>query len=202
MTPPPRGGGYRRGVRWIGLLVVLLSVAGCSTAVEGAGSAASPSGIVLPPRPREIPLDGVDPCSLLTEQQRGELGLDGKPLFDSAPSVLYSGAEVPLCAIRGFEPRAIAVGVSIVTNVGIELFTSGKLAVDVRPLQVEGFPAVIAIPSRFTEYCSVVVDVAPGQLLDIQFRDGGRKPPIPQDQLCRDAVLVAGAAVSTLTHSR
>lgn len=202
MTPPPRGGGYRRGVRWIGLLVVLLSVAGCSTAVEGAGSAASPSGIVLPPRPREIPLDGVDPCSLLTEQQRGELGLDGKPLFDSAPSVLYSGAEVPACAVRGFKPRAVSVGLSLVASAGIELYTSGELRADVRARPVAGFPAVVAVPTGFSDFCSVIIDVAPRQLLDVQFADGGDEPPIPQDQLCRDAEAVAEAAVSTLLSLR
>jgi hypothetical protein len=48
----------------------------------------------------------------------------------------------------------------------------------------------------------VVVDVAPGQLLDVQFRDGGCKPPIPQDQVCRGAEQVAGTAMGTLLASR
>jgi hypothetical protein len=89
-----------------------------------------------------------------------------------------------------------------VTTAGIELFTSGNLAAQVRPIQVQGFPAVVAEPTRFTEYCTVIVDVAPGQLLDVQFRDGGRQPPIPQDQLCRDAEQVASVAMGTLLSSR
>jgi hypothetical protein len=97
-----------------------------------------PSGPVeLPPRPREVRLNGVDPCSLLTEQQRAELGLDARPVFSQAP-------------------------------VGL------------------------------TEYCSVVVEVAAGQLLDVQFRDGGRRPPI---QCRRDVETIAGEAVNSLLDS-
>jgi Protein of unknown function (DUF3558) len=149
-----------------------------------------------------VRIDGVDPCSLLTAEQRRQLDLDQPPVFDLGPSVLYSGSDVPLCAIRGFQPRAIAVGLGVVTSAGVELYTSGNLAAEVRAVEVRGFPAVVAVPTRFSEFCSVIVDVAPGQLLDVQFRDGGRKPPIPQDQLCREAEQVAADAMSTLLDSR
>jgi hypothetical protein len=187
---------------WGALLIVAAAlVAGCTT-VDGEAAAAGPSGIELPPRPRDVQIDGVDPCSLLTVEQRAALGLDGRVVFDSAPVALYNGAEVPLCAIRGFKPRAIAIGLSVVTSAGIELYTSGELAAEVRPVDVRGFPAVVAVPARFAEYCTVIVDVARGQLLDVQFRDGGRKPPIPQDQLCRDARQAAEAAMTTLLALR
>ncbi|OLT00077.1 hypothetical protein BJF90_07190 [Pseudonocardia sp. CNS-004] len=84
------------------------------------------------------------------------------------------------------------------TTVGIERFTTGELAAEIRPITVQGFPAVVAVPTRFTDYCTVVVDVAPGQLLDVQFATGGRQPPIPQPQLCRDAEIVAGEVMTTL----
>ena len=156
-------------------------VGGCASVVGGqpAPVGSSEATGVQPARPREVRLDGVDPCSLLTEEQRAELGLDGRPLLDVGPSRLYNG-EVPLCVISGFEPRAIAVGLSLVTTAGIELLTSGELLVELRPMQVRGFPALLAVETRNTDSCSVIVDVAPGQLLDIQFRDGGRNPPIPQ----------------------
>jgi hypothetical protein len=190
------------------VLAVLVGVLVAACAVEGpTGGAVAPTspapageagGLELPPRPREVRLDGVDPCSLLTEQQRADLGLDGRPVFSQAPVGLYPGAEVPLCTIGGFEPRAVTVGLSLVTTVGIERFTSGELAAEIRPITVQGFPAVVAVPTRFTEFCTVVLDVAPGQLVDVQFRDGGRRPPIPQPQLCRDAELVSVEVMATL----
>ncbi|MFD1529471.1 DUF3558 domain-containing protein [Pseudonocardia aurantiaca] len=184
-------------------MAVLLG--GCSVEGEpspGEPSAAEPTGLALPPRPRDVPINGVDPCSLLTEAQRAELGLDARPVFDLSPSALYPGPEVPACVIGGNVPRAITVGVSVVTSAGMDVFTSGGLAAELRPTSVLGFPAVVAVPTRFTDYCTVVVEVAPGQLLDIQFRDGGRRPPIPQDQLCRDAEGAANAVVQTLLASR
>ena len=184
------------------LLCVLVSACGAGDAggpVPETTTGAPPSGSVeLPPRPREIRLDGVDPCALLTERQRAELGLDARPLFSRAPVGLYEGAEVPLCTISGFEPRAVTVGLSLVTNVGIERFTSGGLAAEIRPIIVGGFPAVVAVPTRLTDYCTVVVDAASGQLLDVQFATGGRQPPIPQPQLCKDAETVAGEVMTTL----
>lgn len=186
---------------WRALLVAAaVLVAGCSD--EGGGVApAEPRGIELPPRPRDVRVDGVDPCSLLTAEQRGGLGLDGQPFFDLSPSDLYPGTEVPACVIRGYQPRAVSVGLSLVTTAGIEVFTSGELAAEVRLAEAHGFPAVVAVPTRFTEWCTVIVDVAPGQLLDIQFADGGREPRIPQPQLCEGAKAVADAVMVTLLSS-
>jgi hypothetical protein len=183
------------------LIVAAVLVAGCTT-VDGEAAAAGPSGIELPPRPRDVQIDGVDPCSLLTAEQRAELGLDGRAEFDLSPSDLYSGADVPACVMRGYEPRAVSVGLSLVTTAGVELFSSGELAAEVRPAEVQRFPAVVAVPTRFTEWCTVIVDVAPGQLLDIQFADGGREPAIPQSQLCQGAQAVADAVMVTLLASR
>jgi hypothetical protein len=183
------------------VLAVLVGVLVAACGVEEPARPAQPpeqGQVELPPRPREVRLDGVDPCSLLTEEQRAELGLDGRPVSTKDPVGLYQGAEVPLCTIGGFEPRAVTVGVSLVTSVGIELFTSGDLAAEIQPVVVRGFPAVVAVPTRFSDYCTVIVDVAQGQLLDVQFATGGRQPPISQPQLCRDAETVAGAVMVTL----
>jgi hypothetical protein len=111
--------------------------------------------------------------------------------------VLFGGEEAA-CLVRGFRPRAVSVGLGVVTTAGIELFTGGAVDASLTPLDVQGFPAVRAVPRRFTKFCSVLVDVAPGQLLDVQYSDGGRTPPIPQEQLCRDAELVANSSMRTL----
>ena len=191
-------------VRWVAGAVLVVLLASACTIQGSAAPATTPeprpggAGVDLPPRPQEVRLDGIDPCSLLTEEQRAELGLDGRPVFSQAPVGLYGGAEVPSCTTGGFEPRAVTVGVSLVTSVGIERFTSGELAAELRPIEVQGFPALVAVPTRFTDYCTVIVDVAPGQLLDVQFATGGRQPPIPQTQLCRDAEIVAGEVVATV----
>jgi Protein of unknown function (DUF3558) len=192
---------YGRVVRGIWLLVALLVASGCAavTGEPARPAPAEPTALSLPARPRDLRLDGIEPCSLLTEQQRAELGLDGEPSSGTEPSVLFKGEEAA-CVVRGFSPRAVTVKIGLVTTTGVELFTEGNLDAGISGLLVQGFPAVIAVPARFPDFCSVLVDVAAGQLVNVQYADGGRKPPIPQDQLCRDATQTADAVISTLSH--
>ena len=80
------------GVRGALMIMVLLLLAGCTTVAGQAQPAApAPPTPAGPARPRDVPIDGVDPCTLLTEEQREELGLDGRPLLDRSPSLLYPG---------------------------------------------------------------------------------------------------------------
>lgn len=156
----------------------------------------NPGAITLPPRPRDIPIDDVEPCSLFTEQQRAELSLEGRPRSSTGVTQIFGAARS--CDITVFEPRAVAVGSTLVTTTGIERFTDGGLAAKLTPISIGGFPAVIAIPSRSDDYCSVEIDVAAGQLIDVQFALIRLEPTVPVDQLCRRAQDVAGEVMATL----
>ena len=144
----------------------------------------------LPPRPRDVPVDGIDPCSLLTEADRAELGLDFEPVLDVNTSSLYNGGITQLCSIRGSEP-AISVGVELSVTGGIELFLRPGVQATVTPTDVANFPAVVADPTRFTEFCAVVVDVAPQQVVDVDVSNGGRTPPMTEPELCGEAERIA-----------
>ena len=181
-------------VRLVLLLVACLVAAGCTTEVAGTPSA--PPGLLLPPRPREVRLDGVDPCSLLTPEQWAILGFDG-PTARSDPQVNLFRGQVPTCTVTGFRPEAVAVGVGIVTTVGIERWQEGDLAANLRRTAVEGFPAIVAVPTQHTEYCSTEVDVSHGQLLDVQVLNGNQ-PAIPQDRLCARATQSASTLMMAL----
>jgi hypothetical protein len=191
----------RRVVLLLTTLVVVVAgcagtpVTGTPAPAPGTTTGADPAGLELPPRPQELPLDGVDPCSLLTEEQRAALGLDGRanPGFTDAP--LFTG---PDCSIGGYEPRDVGLSLTLATSHGLdELVAPGSVRDELTATEVAGFPAVVARP-KVTDFCSVDVDLAEGQFLDVQFSDAGEKPPISQDQLCRDALEIAEAAVTTL----
>jgi hypothetical protein len=181
------------------VVLVLLLLAGCTT-VTGQAEPAAPSSSA-PARPREVRIDGVDPCSLLTEEQRAELGLDGEPRFDDSPSLLFPG-HVPMCVTSSFGPRAIVVSVGLVSTAGIEFISTGQLAADLEQSVIAGFPATVTRPKQRAQFCNVFVDVAPGQLLDVQALDGGSRPPIAEEQLCQDAERAATGAMETLLSSR
>jgi hypothetical protein len=138
---------------------------------------------------------------LLTEGQREELGLDGRPVLDRSPSLLFPG-DVSMCVVRGFSPRALVVSIGLVTTAGMEFVSAGQLAAEIRPLAIAGFPATLGRPTQYAQFCNVFVDVASGQLMDVQALDGGQQPPIPQEQLCQDAERAAAAAMDTLLSTR
>ncbi len=182
-------------------MVVVVGAVACSTAptadppVPGT-TTTTPGGITLPPRPRDIPVDGVEPCSLLTAEQRAALGLDGNPITSTGSTQIFGSARS--CDVRGSDPLEVAVGITLVTTTGVERFTGGELAANLTTITVGGFPAVLARPVGLDSFCSVELDVARGQMIDVQFRDGGRKPPVPLDRLCRGAEQVAGEVMTSL----
>jgi hypothetical protein len=183
-------------------IVLCVSLAGCVRESAGVATPAadpeSATTVERPPRPRDVAVADLDPCLLLTVEQRADLQLDVEPDLNVGRSVLYQGPE-PTCIVSSFEPRAVAVGVSLpYDGLGIDAFAPSRVDSQVTPLTIEGFPAVQAVPARLTDFCSVVVDLGPGAALSIQYRDGGRIPAVPQSDLCAGAVEVARAAMVTL----
>jgi len=143
-----------------------------------------------------VRLDGVDPCSLLTPEQRAGLGLTSEPQA-SLPHVELFRGDVPTCTVRGPSPEDALLVNGAVTTVGVERWSQGDIAASVRSTTVAGFPAVVVVPARFRDYCNVEVDVAPGQLLDVQYGAGGPQAAVPQEELCtragRSAEMMMGA---------
>lgn len=179
-----------------------LTLGGCVRESAGTPSPVadpeSATTVERPPRPRDVVVADLDPCSLLTAEQRADLQLDDEGIFNGGRSALYEGPE-STCNLGAFEPRAVAVGVSLpYDGLGIDAFAPSRVDSMVTPLTIEGFPAVQAVPARLDNFCSVVVDLGPGAALSIQYRDGGRIPAVPQPDLCTGAVEVAHAAMATL----
>lgn len=151
---------------------------------------------VLPPRPGNLPLDRVDPCTILTRAQRAELSLDSPPSAYVDPEF----AKAPACSIRGRQSGTVA-RLALVTTMGVDVWLSDTAQVDARPVTSAGYPALVVRTPGLTDACNVEVDVAQNEFLDVLFRDGGYAAPIPQDTLCLGAQRVAEAAVTSLRAS-
>lgn len=180
------------------VVAALLVSSGCAASVtEGTGGPAPFVGIELPPRPRDIDVRGIDPCALLTEQQRAELALETPPRYDTTEvSLLFEGPTTE-CGSLAFDPRSFAVSVELTFDgLGIAALTGRPVSDELTVLELAGFPAVLARPEDQL-FCQVVVDLAPGSSLSLQFREGGRRT-IPQDDLCEGVLQVAEKAMSTL----
>jgi hypothetical protein len=177
------------------IAVAAILLAGCTTVTEETPQAPSPMS--LPPRPREVRLDGVDPCSLLTGKQRTALGLSSMPSLTSSYAEIFEG-EVPTCTIHSSDPNSIIIGVGTVTTAGIERWQDPALSAQIRPIIVTGFPALVVVPKLSRSYCGVEIDIARGQLLGVQALDGGNVPSIDQERLCSWADHAANETVRSL----
>ncbi|MEU5691109.1 DUF3558 domain-containing protein [Actinosynnema sp. NPDC020468] len=150
-----------------------------------------------PPRPSEIRLDGVDPCTVLSPDQLRQLSLDLPP-----SGYVESGfGNAKACSIRsGISGNVVRLALVTVEGVGVWLDENAQ--VDARPLTIAGFPAMTVRTPGLDQLCNVEVDVANGQFLDVMFRDGGNAQKLPQDALCLGAQRAAEAAVAGLLQRR
>ena len=194
-------------MRRLGVLIVLLAATvGCTSTVAGqpaaepASADSATSEIVLPPRPYELRVDGVDPCALLTPDQRSELGLDGRPIPYASETRFFVGRA---CSIGGYRPRAIGTNIVLVTGNDlqalIDVTPDAAVPQELSVVAVADFPGVVS-RSEIVSFCSVSVDVADDQFVNIIFADDGEQQPIPQDQLCQEAMIVAEQALQTLKN--
>ncbi|HEX3651134.1 MAG TPA: DUF3558 domain-containing protein [Pseudonocardiaceae bacterium] len=147
----------------------------------------------LPPRPGTLPLDGVNPCTILTESQRADLSLDSTP----TPYTDVAFDKARACAIRGLSSGTEA-RLALVVDMGVDVWLSDEAQVETTQITVAGWPALVVRTPGLDDACDVEVDTSQSQFLDVLFRDGGNTPALPQDTLCLGAQRVAEAAVTSL----
>lgn len=190
--------------RVVPLIAALALLGGCSQATDGSANpggstptttagrtsgSEKPSSTAKEPakRPKTINIDDVDPCTLLTEAQRAEFGLDQPPQpSDDAPG--KKG-----CTISRSD-RQHFVGIAADTTAGIDDYakSEGK----VTKLEVGGFPSLLVeADTALGLACSVTVDVSDGQAVDVgAFSLGDVDIPT----LCQVVQPVAAAVVANL----
>jgi len=179
------------------LAVTVLLVAGCGGATEPPSPPVplpAPAGASLPPRPVELRLDGVDPCSLLTDHQRGQLGVGAGMSARGSESSPLKGDS---CIWTNFpdHPASNWTGRTVLAQ-GAD-YALGREP----PRAVDGFAATTtgSTGSDPAYYCLMLVDVAPDQSLAAQYDNGSKDYPGMNHQLaCDKAQQLASDMLSTL----
>ncbi|NKE62863.1 DUF3558 domain-containing protein [Lentzea sp. PSKA42] len=193
-------------MRTTALFIVAVALAGCTAVPEQSSLTTPPpppppttsvSAMDFPQRPRAVPLDGVDPCAVLTADQRIALSLDNPPSAYVEPS--FGGAKA--CTIRGTKSGNVA-RIALVLVSGADVWLSENAQVDYTVSSIEGFAAITVRTPDVHDACNVEIDVAEGQFLDVMFRDGGNSTAVQQDHLCLGAQRVAEAAMASLLQKR
>ncbi|TQM80138.1 uncharacterized protein DUF3558 [Saccharothrix saharensis] len=181
------------------MLAMLALVSACSpsvgtptpeTTTTAAAETSSPSAEPSSARPREVRLDGVQPCTLLTAEQLPALKIDrqGRPVTSD-----FYKTTACSWSVTGAGNRLVPV-----TKEGIEAWTGGERTG--RPTDIEpifGFPAItVTVPSD-PAACDVMVDTADGQYLVAAFSvDQGFEDRFPEP--CDGARQLAKAAMQNL----
>lgn len=167
-----------------------------SPSTEPSSGGAEPT-VEIPPRPRDLSLDGVEPCSLLTQAQLGQLATRFR--FDEPP-VPDTGESGPYCTLSQSAEPFNAIDIVLVTGEGIDPWLSGDRNVDAWLVSVAGYPAAsYKLAGTEDEECVTSVDVAEGQQLTVDLQ-----PLVDTDyrELCRITEQVATMATQTLQTLR
>jgi len=203
------------GVLAAGSLAACTSTEPGSPAVAGQGSSTDgpPPGtitteqpgeptVAIPPRPKPLPLDGVEPCSLFPDSAQQQLKVTRAR--SRTTNDVYKAPECALDATA--EGSDISYSAIAITTEGIGAWLDGKRTVTSKLVSVGGYAAVDYYPqgagaSTDANGCSTSVDVADGQQLMIEVLplDYGK---FSQDQQCKMTEQAAALAVSTLQSTR
>jgi hypothetical protein len=146
----------------------------------------------MPPRPRELRMNGVDPCTALTSSQLKSLGVR---FYSTDPPRGTLGASCDWN--HSPEEPVESYTIDINTSGGVELaFGQPQLAV----ITVAGYGAV-ATPGRYSSgehECIINIDVAPGQAVQVGYFYNGATVPMNHEIACRKARDAAELAMQTI----
>lgn len=192
-------------------LASLLVVAGCTTSEAGSPKSSETStdappttsstsqSAAIPPRPKALKLDSLEPCPLLTEAQRAELRIT-RTESTTMQSDTYKGS-------KRCELEVAATGlvyeytVDLILTEGVEGWLSGKRRVDTKVVSVNGYAGVIHVlkgagGAKNSHECYLSVDVADGQQLQIGMSEVSKT--FSQEKICEMTEQAAGMAMTTL----
>jgi len=193
-----------------GVVLTMTVVTACTGTTSGspspspsAGSGpSSPAGVTpseeqLPPRPREITLDGVDPCTLWTGDQLTQLAMAPMPRKNTTT------AGNAMCAYDAQDrqpPRISLNAVVVLDHDAGDLLNADRGDTIV---SVDGFPAVRqSFPAAGPRPCVVVVSTAQGQSLEVMLNYGSTEAHLSGAQACELTSKAATFAMQTLQTQR
>jgi hypothetical protein len=156
------------------------------------------SGQELPPRPRDLSVTGLDPCTLFTDAQRAELMVDSVATDDAGGNEVFEGMQECVLEREQSEPF-VSYTMIAMTTTDVSFWLEHNAAATV--FDVGGFPAV-EFRARGAEEadCAVAVGVAEGQHLHFDML--AISEDLTGDELCQRNTQVAEMAVATLQTLR
>jgi hypothetical protein len=152
----------------------------------------------IPPPPREISLDGLDPCMLYTDEQRAQLTVDDVRGEEST-SNHYKGMKECILDVTTREPF-YGYNVLAVTSEGIGPWLSGSRNVEAELTSIGGFPAARYNTLGVDSNCEFAIGVSTTQHLQVEMAP--LTSGFEYDQICQMSEQAAQMAIATLQTLR
>lgn len=163
-----------------------------STSSRPTSASSAPS---TPVRPRQVATAGLKSCDLVTTDQQRRFGIDRPPNPSDDPFL-----QAVTCNY-GSRAQKVGFGVSMLTAFGIDRFQPGKVRGDLRPMTVRDFPAMefhTVFSDTLDDACIVVVDIADGQAVHVDYGEEGVRPHLGKPILCTRAAQIADVIMGNL----
>lgn len=161
----------------------------------------TPSSVDVPPPPRDLSLDGIDPCTLLTDAQQTELSInDVRPDDGSDAGTIYT--DMKACTFdKDAEEPFISYDFVAVTNIDVGWWINEPHNADVKLISVGGYPAAQFHIKGSGKYgCAVALGVAKNQHLHVEMLP--LNDEITGDAICEGSKQAAEMALQTLQTMR
>lgn len=201
-------------------IAAVLVVAGCALALAGCtdsdsgnptptgsvpttGSGSPAPTVEIPPRTEELRVDGLEPCSLITEGQRQELKVS-RARGTVSSSEHYNGDPECVLEVRNSGTTYDYV-LLLTTREDVSVWLTGKRNVESSLESVAGFPAATyyfrGATNDQASGCDTSVGVASGQQIIVSHEEG-TNGAFTLDKMCEMSRRVAELAVTTLQGLR
>jgi uncharacterized protein DUF3558 len=179
------------------------ATSGSSTAGGGSTSTGDPStsSVDVPPPPRDLSLDGIDPCTLFTTAQRSDLQINEVTPDDGGDAgTIYK--DMKNCTLdKDAEEPFISYSVIAVTNVDVAWWINEPHNADVKLISVGGYPAAqFHLLGGGKHECAIAVGVAKNQHLHVEMEP--ISDDITGDAICQGGKEAAEMALQTLQTMR
>jgi Protein of unknown function (DUF3558) len=159
------------------------------------GPTSTSTAPVLPPRPREIQIGGIDPCALWSPEQLGELHMPQQP------SSRTDDQGQPWCYYTNRGQPEVAYAVKPRLDRDVTAWLRPGQVEETSVVTVAGFPAVQLHGQSASIGCDVLVSTSKGQYLQIKMSSIHYQEFTIQ-QMCELATKAATLATQTLQTLR
>jgi uncharacterized protein DUF3558 len=168
---------------------------------ESSSSGTDQPSVDVPVPPKDLSLDGIDPCTLLSESQRAELSIDEvRPDDGSGAGSVYEGMKA--CSLdKDAEEPFISYDLVAVTNLDVSWWINERHNADVKLISIDGYPAAQFNIKGSNKYgCGVALGVAKNQFLHVEMLPLSNSAT--GDQICQGSKQAAAMALQTLQTMR